>query len=331
LPVPFSAPGFALLAAGALLGGGALLRADSFSMRFTGALVLGLPLILLSIGYSQGAASHGATEFLLVLVLSTVVIAALGYATRERAPGDSRGQGEQLLELLERARTAEARATFAEQQLASAGYGSFAVQSPRLLSDDDELARMRGGGSGKGLLWVAIMFLTGSLAAGYLAGYVPLQNRLDAQRRTAEAKGEHNTRAMTALRSRFDTERSALQAQLRAAQAAQADAVAAAAKVSAAAAGQPLGDKAEPAAKQKPVDAKRPEAKTAESQAPEKAKVSAPTVDARAGSTHATRPARKTKVSARAAAVKSAAGKPAAAAEAHYDDEALDDDPIGGL
>src|SRR5262245_20450421 len=220
LPVPFSAPGFTLLAAGALLGGGALLRGDSFSLRFTAAFVLALPLILLAIGYSQGATSHGATEYLLVLVLTTVVIAVLGYATRERAPGDSEGQGEQLVELLERARTAEARATFAEQQLASAGYGSFAVQSPQLSSDDEDLARMRGGGSGRGLLWAAIVFLTGSLAAGYVAGYVPLQNRLDAQRRTGQAKDERNARATIALRSRFDKERSALQEQLRAAQAA---------------------------------------------------------------------------------------------------------------
>ena len=75
-----------------------------------------------------------------MLALTTFGAAVLGYVTRETALGDGDGVSEQLVELLERARTAEARATFAEQQLASAGYGSFAVQSPRLASDDEVLA-----------------------------------------------------------------------------------------------------------------------------------------------------------------------------------------------
>ena len=154
-------------------------------------------------------------------LMTTLTTGVLGYVTRETL-GDAGGSGQQLMELLERARTAEARATFAEQQLANAGYGAFAMQSPQRLSDDEELARMRGGSSRHVVLWGTLLVLTGGLAVGYFAGYVPLQDRLDAQRKLAQTKEQQHTQALAGLRSRFDAERDALEAQLRAAQTAHA-------------------------------------------------------------------------------------------------------------
>jgi hypothetical protein len=365
------------------------MRNDSFATRFTAAIVLATPWILLAIGYSQADSSvkpHGVGPFVFVLALATFATGALAYVTRDKAPAGSEGMGEQVVELLERARTAEARATFAEQQLASTGYGSFAVQTSNLANIESELARMRGGSSGHAVLWGAVLFVTGSLAAGYFAGYAPLQDRIDAQRRLAQTKDDEHKRALTALRSRFDSERSALEAQLRAAQPPHTDAApeptAAAAPAAPAATTDakpvppPAADKPEPApaakvnapeAKKanaqkeavaaqaegskpeaKLAQAKQPEAntaktagpadtRTAESRAPAKAKAAANAVHARAANTHAARPAHKNKIPARVAAAKPAPAKPGTtaakttAAKSHYDEETLDDDPIGGL
>lgn len=353
LPVPFSGPAFALLSACAVLGGGAMMRRDSFATRFAAVLVMGTPLALLAIGYANGGTSHtthAVNEFAFLLAMTTLTTAVLGYVTRETL-GETGGSdsGEQLMGLLERARTAEARAAFAEQQLASSGYGSFAVQSPVLGSDDDALARMRGGSSSPVLLYATILFLIGGLATGYFAGYAPLSDRVDAQRKLGQTKDEQSAAAMKALRSSFDSERSELQAQLRAAQA-RVDTAAAAAPIAVAAPEAPAiaakADVKESAPVAKKVETKKVEAKVetkkveakveakkvepaparvAEAPAPAKAKVVA---------THTARPARIKKISARAAAAKPAAksGAPAAAAKsAHYDDESLDDDPIGGL
>jgi hypothetical protein len=358
LPIPFSAPAFALISACAVLGGGALLRRDAFATRFTAVLVMATPLILIAIGYSNGGSSHtphAVGEFIFLLAMTTFTTAVLGYVTRERSLGEADGSGEQLMDLLERARTAEARAAFAEQQLASAGYGSFAVPSP-ILSDDDALARMRGGGSSHVVLYAAILFLTGSLAMGYFAGYMPLQNRLDAQRKQAQANDEQHTHALTALRSRFDSERSELQAQLRAAQAGQANAAAAAAPAVAAEPAAPPAAEAPPAkpavkeapseakpVEAKPVEAKPVEAKKAEpapapaveSHARVKLSAAAPASRASAKAAKASRAAHAKKTAARvpakAAAAKTGAKAAPADAKTHYDDESLDDDPIGGL
>jgi hypothetical protein len=342
LPVPFSAPAFTLLGACAVLGGGAMLRRDAFAARFAAVLVMATPVLLLAIGYSQGGSTHtpqAATEFVFLLAMTTFTTAVLAWVTRETSFGDSGagGQGEQLVELLERARTAEARATFAEQQLASAGYGSFAVQSPQT-GDFEALANMRGGSSGHTLLWAAVLFLIGILATGYFAGYMPLQNRMEAQRQLAQTKDEQSAAALKSLRSSFDSERSELQAQLRAAKAAAVPAAvpvapeppqAPAAKESAPEAKKIETKRVEAKVETKQVETKKVQpapAKVAESPAPAKAKVVA---------THTARPARIKKVSARTAAAKPAAtkaGAPAAAAKsAHYDDDSLDDDPIGGL
>lgn len=354
LPVAFSAPAFTLLSACAVLGGGAMLRRDAFSTRFAGVLVMATPLLLLAIGYSQGTPTHtpqAATEFVFLLAVTTFTSAVLAWVTREREAGFGEdGQGEQLVALLERARTAEARATFAEQQLASAGYGSFAVHSPQPTSDFDELARMRGGSSSHTLLWAAVLFLIGIMATGYFAGYMPLQNRLEAQHQLAQTKDEQNVAAMKALRSSFDSERSELQAQLRAARAPAAAAPAPAATVepqaapAAIATPKPEVTESAPKAKvqkaeAKPVAAAKPAA--AEPAAPPAKAKAAPTpVHAVASSKHAAPPAHTKKTAARVVSAKNAAAKPAAAAKsaapaagakAHYDDEALDDDPIGGL
>jgi hypothetical protein len=328
-----------------------MVRRDSFATRFAAVLVMGTPLALLAIGYANGGTSHtthAVNEFAFLLAMTTLTTAVLGYVTRETL-GEVGGSSEQLMELLERARTAEARAAFAEQQLASSGYGSFAVQSPVLGNDDDALARMRGGSSSPVLLYATILFLIGGLATGYFAGYAPLSDRVDAQRKLAQTKDEQNVAAMKALRSSFDSERSELQAQLRAAQAhvdtaapvapiavaaPEAPAIAAKADVKETA---PVAKKVETKKVEAKVETKKVEAKVeakkiepaparvAEAPAPAKAKVVA---------THTARPARIKKISARTAAAKPAAkaGAPAAAAKsAHYDDESLDDDPIGGL
>jgi hypothetical protein len=319
-----------------------MMRRDAFATRFTALLVMATPLVLLAIGYSQGSASHtphAVTEFIFLLAMTTLTTGVLGYVTRETL-GEAGGSGEQLLELIERARTAEARATFAEQQLAGAGYGSFAVQSPVLGSDDDALARMRGGSSSPVVLYAAILFLICSLATGYFAAYAPLQDRVDAQRKVAQTKDEQSAAAMKSLRSSFDSERSELQAQLRAAQA-RVDMAVAAAPVAVAVPEAPAAPAVAPEAKKiepKRVETKKVEAKKVETKkvepAPARVVESPAPAKAKVVATHAARPARIKKISARTAAAKPAAkaGAPAAAAKnAHYDDESLDDDPIGGL
>jgi hypothetical protein len=340
LPVPFSAPGFALLGACAVLGGGAMLRPDAFATRFAAMLVMATPLISLAIGYSQGGSTHmpqAATEFVLLLAMTTFTTAVLAWVTREAPLGDADETGEQLVALLERARTAEARATFAEQQLASAGYGSFAVHSPGYLNDDDALAQMRGASSGDAVLYAAILFLIGGLATGYFAGYAPLQNRIDAQRKVAQTNDEAHVHAIKALRSSFDSERSALQAQLRAAQAAPVQAALAAVPAPAPAEPEVAAAIVKPAPKPAEAKPKPAEAKKAEAKKAEPAKIPATEAPALAkpklAAAHVARPVRTKKTSAKAKPVAKPADAKAAAssAKSHYDDDALDDDPIGGL
>jgi hypothetical protein len=228
LPLPVSPALFAAIGTLLLVGGGNLFRSGSFRANCAGTLLVATPLALLSAGYFSIQGGHAAAQhpfdrtaqmFTFVLALASIGAPLLAIACRRlrRAPGDwAEGADElggQLVELLERAEASEARAREAEHRLAQRG-GRGTLQ---LATDDDALAMMRPA-SAPWLRWAGWLCFAVFLTGAYVAGYAPLQKRLNTQIRLHKALIEQQAQALSALRSRFDQERRALEQQLAAAQ-----------------------------------------------------------------------------------------------------------------
>jgi hypothetical protein len=225
LPLPVSAPLFLGVATLLLTGGGNLFRRGSFLSSCAGALLVAAPLALLAAGYlsltGAAAATHQPFDrnmqiFTFVLAFCTLGAPLLAIACRR--PGhanawadDGDGMGGQIIELLERAQASEERAVAAERALARGGRSTL-----RLASDDDALAMMRPRGSAW-FRWASWICCAAFLVGAYFAGYEPLQKRLNTQLRINKVQVEEQAHALTALRARFDRERSALEEQLAAA------------------------------------------------------------------------------------------------------------------
>jgi hypothetical protein len=143
--------------------------------------------------------------------------------------------GEQMVELIERARQSEARASEAERQLATLRFESHA-----LIPASQSAPELRG----SGLLWggwglSGVLLAAG--VAGYLLGYRPLESELAAARKTNQDQEVAQSEGVAALRAEFARERQALEEQLSAARQAAAAATTAQ-PVAADAEPQPVGD-----------------------------------------------------------------------------------------
>jgi hypothetical protein len=253
LPVPVSPPVFAAIGTLLLIGGGSLFRSSSFLANCAGALLAAAPLALLSAGYfgiqgSHAAALHPfdrtAQMFAFVLAFASVGAPLLAIACRRlRSAAGNWAEGAdelggQIVELRERAEASEARAAESERRLSQHGGRPML----HLATDEDAVAMMRPT-SGPWLRWAGWICLAVCLTGAYAVGYAPLQRRLNTQIRLNKAQVEQQAQALTALRSRFDQQRRALEQQLAAAQ----DPGSAAAAVVAAPEAAPPAPAAEPA------------------------------------------------------------------------------------
>lgn len=141
--------------------------------------------------------------------------------------------GEQLVELLERARVSEERAAYAEQQLVhmeqqlthmtrmanAAAEAAVAIPARNLSLEIDEPPR-RKGSSGNFLAWTAVALVLALAVAGYVFGYVPLRSEFQALVKQNLEQSAQHSQELARREARFAEERKRFESQLAAAQAA---------------------------------------------------------------------------------------------------------------
>lgn len=233
LPLPVSAPVFACGSALLLIAGGALFRSESFAGNLAGAFLLATPLALLAGAYLliEGNSSAAVQPFdqtaqrmMFVLGMASIgtpliALAAPRGLRRERSSEAAGGDvGEQILELLQRARQSEDRAVEAERRLSLVS-PSAARSGPQLRVDDDQLALLSPKSNAPIWIWVVTAIVVALNAAAYFAGYQPLKERLTTSLGANHRLAERHGAAVSALRGDFNRQRAALEEQLAAAQA----------------------------------------------------------------------------------------------------------------
>jgi hypothetical protein len=253
LPLPLSAPVFACGSALLLIAGGTLFRSESFGGNLAGAFLLATPLALLGGAYLlvEGNSSAAAQPFdqtaqrlMFVLGMASIGTPLIAFAAprglrRERpSAADSGEVGEQMVELLERARESEDRALAAERQLVLVGR-SAAHTGPQLRVNDDELALLRPKTGAPVWIWAATGVVVALNAAAYFAGYQPLKEKLTATLGANQRLAEQHGAAVVALRADLEKQRAAFEQQLAEAQRPAADLAAVAGAPPAAALAEP--------------------------------------------------------------------------------------------
>lgn len=329
LPVRMPTPAFAGMSALLLFGGGAFFQSRATLFNMTGLFLTSTPLALLGVGYLRARTSTGARYTVddnAQIVLGLLLLASVGTilisiaARRLRAIGGAAAlatpTGEQLAELLERARSSEQRAAEAEYQLEHVLRQ--AGGAPRLMEDDEYMGRRRSRGWFR---WLLISFLLIGGGAAYFTAYLPLEQQLVSQRKFNHEQTRKHASELAALRADVEREREELKAQLAAA--AQPVAPAKPEKKKAAAATAPAAPaEAKPAPSEKPAPAAKPAPASAAPPAPEEkpAPAKAAAVEKPAP---ATKPA--------AVAKPAAPPKPAKVAPTPLDRMSTSDDPLEGL
>ncbi len=332
-PVP--APLFATLSGLLLLGGGALAQVRGWPAKLSGALALGLPLLLLGCAYARAgggllpawrALDPTAGLFLFVLGLTSVGVALVAAVARPAGPiGEAaqrarswREHRQQLAQALNHARESELRAAEAERRAELAEHAlqaahAVAARAPAFGHGEDTGRFMALARppllSRTARLWIgAPLLLVTALLVAYLAAYRPLARRAAAQQVFSTESAKEHAEEIDALRKRFATERQHLYEAL-AAERAHSE--------------QLLQQAREQAATQPAPSAER----TPAAVAPEVARPVARAVRhaTRANGRHARRHAARSRARTRTQPAKREAAQP------RESGETLDDDPIGGL
>lgn len=225
LPVRMPTPAFAGMSALLLFGGGAFFQSRATLFNMTGLFLTSTPLALLGVGYMRARTNAGApytVDHNAQIVLGLLLLASAGTiliavaARRLRALGGGAAlaahTGEQLAELIERARSSEQRAAEAESQLEHALQR--AGGAPRLLEDDEYPGRRRSRGWGR---WLVISLLSIGAGAAYFTAYLPLERQLASQRKWNHEQSRKHGSELAALRADLQREREKFEAQLAAA------------------------------------------------------------------------------------------------------------------
>jgi hypothetical protein len=138
--------------------------------------------------------------------------------------------GEQIVELIERLRASDDRASYAEQMWQEANSALADAQANAQYVTSDVDVPVAQSGIGSYVPWIALAVVSGLAAAGYVLSYAPLHERYEAQLKMGQEQTAQQNQALASLRSTFSEQRQKLEAELAEAKtAAQAAAVPAAA------------------------------------------------------------------------------------------------------
>jgi hypothetical protein len=355
---------FAVLVGLVLIGGGAVMQMRGWACKTSGLLLLSLPPLSLLAGYAAmpggmpvALAQLGSSVQLLLFVigLTSLGIGFMALVTRRSSQSVEllahryHGQQQQLHDVVERVRAAEAhaveaerRAQLAEHRLRTREANPWGASLP----DDAAFAAAAKPGIPRSI-WIvsALLVFSAALAALYAGLYRPLERRAAAQQAfVADAAREH-AKEIDSLRKHFQAQQANLQALLAAEQGKLKPTTASAPRVALA--------PAAPSAAPPPAAVPAP-AKAARVEVPAKPSVAAPAKTEAAPAKAETRSRRSsTRKSAahrsssrqdppKPAAPRASEAKPAAAApvnaEPKFDRETrkalrehMNDDPIGGL
>ena len=232
LPIPLPTPAFVAICALLFVGSGVLFETRSPQNNAVGAGLSALPILLLVLGYLLSDVAFDLSAMLLVLVLALAAVGAPVIAIACRANGAKLSgglgrmqldPGEQVVELLERARLAEDRATRAEQQLASSpawAGGVTANAAPRIGDDDEFALSRRSGGGTRWLSWAVAGLAVAAIGGGYALAYAPLESEVEQLRVQTAKEAEALNFELTTLRAASAREKQALEEKLTAAYAA---------------------------------------------------------------------------------------------------------------
>jgi hypothetical protein len=222
LPLPVSAPAYALASAFFLLGGGTLVQTGRRAHMIVGTLVILLPLALLAgsqvaaPAVASGFRSADAKLFVFVLAVCSVGVELVAFMTPSASDlfglaQFRRAHKRELAAALHGARMSDERATLAEQSVAAA-QASLRIQGAELeaaLALQDEAAVLVGRRRSAIYMWclcVATLASMGLLLVGYFQMYQPLVRRAHAQVATASQQQREHGAAMQALRAQWETE-----------------------------------------------------------------------------------------------------------------------------